>query len=358
VVSDEHASPEGAGPAPVVPDAAKHAEERADQKAVGLEGTRQTTLERRRAMLHLLQRQGLLVVLIGLIITFWASSPYFMSTGNWGVIAQISAVLGILAVSQTLLVVSGGIDISVGSAVGCSSALIAYLVLHHVTAVEAGAIVLAAGAGVGLINGTIIVKLGVNPLVTTLGMYSMLFGLSFVIIGPESVSVSSGVFRFLASSVNFIPVAFVIFVVMLIIGILVARQTALGRHIYAIGDQEEAAARAGINTQRVRLLLFVFSGFIAAFAGVLTTAQLSSGSAQVGGTYLLSVVTAVVLGGTRLSGGRGGLFGTFIAVMILGVLQNGFALLQVNSYLQNVVLGFLLILAVLVDQTASRLERR
>jgi ribose transport system permease protein len=105
-------------------------------------------------------------------------------------------------------------------------------------------------------------------------------------------------------------------------------------------------------------MLFVFSGFVAAFAGVLTTSQLGSASPEVGAAYLLSVVTAVVLGGTRLSGGRGGILGTFIAVMILGVLQNGFTLLQVNAYYQDVVLGLMLIIAVLVDQTASRLERR
>jgi ribose transport system permease protein len=310
-------------------------------------------------MIQLVQGQGLLFVLIGLIVTFWATSPYFMTAGNWSVIAQISAVLGILAVSQTLLIVSGGIDISVGSGVACSSALIAYLVLNHVTPLEATAIVLIGGAVVGLVNGTIIVKLGVNPLVTTLGMYSALLGLAYVIIGPESVPVSSGLYTFLSSSaLNYIPVAFIIFALMVIGGIFVSRQTAVGRHIYALGDNEEAAIRAGINTQRVRLGLFVLSGFIAAFAGVLTTAQLSSGSAQVGGTYLLSVVSAVVLGGTRLSGGRGGLFGTFVAVMILAVLQNGFALLEVNAYLQDVVLGFLLIVAVLVDQTASRFERR
>jgi ribose transport system permease protein len=282
-----------------------------------------------------------------------------MNAGNWSVIAQISAVLGILAVVQTLLIISGGIDISVGSAVACSSAGIAWLVAKGVTPFEATLIVLLGGVLVGLINGTTIVKLGVNPLVTTLGMYSILFGLAYIIIGPESVPVNSGLYTFLASSVfTHIPVMFIIFVVMVVCGLLVARQTAVGRHIYAIGDHEEAATRAGINTHRVRLSLYVISGLVAAFAGVLTTAELGSGSAQVGSTYLLSVVTAVVLGGTRLSGGRGTLFGTFIAVMILSVLQNGFALLAVNEYLQNVVLGFLLIVAVLVDQTVSRYERR
>jgi ribose transport system permease protein len=357
-VSEEHTPPENPGPAPIVPDIAKRAEKRIDRTAAGLETTRQTTLDRRRAMVHLLQNQGLLLVLVGLIVTFWIKSPYFMNAGNWSVIAQITSVLGILAVSQTLLVISGGIDISVGSGVACASAGIGYLVVHSFSPVEAAVVVLIGGAFVGLINGLISVKLGVNPLVTTLGMYSILLGVAYILLGPEAVLVTSSFFDFLGSSISYVPVAFVIFALMCVVGLLVARETAIGRHIYAIGDHEAAAARAGINTHRVRLMLFVLSGFVAAFAGVLTTSQLGSASPEVGAAYLLSVVTAVVLGGTRLSGGRGGIFGTFIAVMILGVLQNGFTLLQVNAYYQDVVLGLMLIVAVLVDQTASRLERR
>ena len=361
---------EGSGPAgdadPVIDIAAGalsaeelvRTEELVDEQALGLEGTRRSTLQRRRYLVNLIQGQGLVAVLVALIVIFWTSSPYFMNVGNWTVIAQLSAILGILAVSQTLLVVSGGIDISVGSTVACASAVIGYLVLHHFTTWEAMGVVLVGGAGIGLINGSIVVRLDVNPLVTTLGMYSILLGASYVIIGTASIPVSSGLMNFLAGRIAGFPTAFVFFMAILLIGIAVSRGTAVGRHIYAIGDNEESAKRAGINTRRIRITLFVISGLFAAFAGVLTTAQLATASPQIGASYLLSVITAVVLGGTRLQGGRGGLIGTLVAVAILGVLQNGFALLQVNAFAQDAVQGFLLILAVLVDQASTRLEVR
>jgi ribose transport system permease protein len=211
---------------------------------------------------------------------------------------------------------------------------------------------------IGMINGTIVVKMGVDPLVVTLGMYSILLGTSYTIVGTQSLPVSSPIFDFLSGNVGDVPWVFIIFAVIWVIGLLVSHFTAVGRHIYAIGDNEESAARAGIHTARIRISLFVISGLFAALAGVLTTAQLGTSSPAVGATYLLSVVTAVVLGGTRLSGGRGGLVGTLIAIAILGVVQNGFALLEANAFTQNIVLGFLLVAAVLVDQTTSRFERR
>jgi ribose transport system permease protein len=340
-------------------DAAHASEVAVDDHLLGLEGERQTALERRRDLIRLLQNQGLLVVLIALTAFFWIKSPYFMSVSNWSIIAQISAILGILAVGQTLLVLAGGIDISVGSVVACSSAVISYLVVHGLNTIEATVVVLFAGAAVGLVIGVIIVKLDVNPLVTTLGMYSILLGLSYTIAGFQSVPVNSAFYSFLQGSIfQQLPWVFVFFVVTFLIGLVVARQTAVGRHIYAIGDNEEAAARAGINTHRIRMGLYVMSGLLGAFAGVLTTAQLSAASPEVGQTYLLAVVTAVVLGGTRLSGGRGGLFGTFVAVAILSVLENGLALLQQSHFMQDIFLGTLLIAAVLFDQLTSSYERR
>jgi ribose transport system permease protein len=339
-------------------EAAHASEVLTDQEVLGLEQERQTALDRRRTTIRLLQNQGLLVVLAGTIVFFWIKSPFFMSVSNWSIIAQISAILGMLAVGQTLLVISGGIDISVGSVVACSSALIAYLVVHGLDTIEATIVVLAGGAGVGLVIALLVVRLNVNPLVTTLGMYSILLGVAYQIAGFQSVPVTSGFYTFLQGSIGQLPWVFVFFVIIWLVGLLIARQTAVGRHIYAIGDSEQAAARAGINTARVRTMLYVMSGMLGAWAGVLTTAQLSTASPDVGQTYLLAVVTAVVLGGTRLSGGRGGLFGTFVAVTILGVVENGLALLQESAFMQDVVLGVLLIAAVLFDQVTSSYERR
>ena len=141
-----------------------------------------------------------------------------------------------------------------------------------------------------------------------------------------------------------------------VIGLVVARWTALGRHIYATGDNFDAAVRAGIQANVLRMGLFIATALSAGLAGIITTSELGSAAPQIGDPYLLSVITAVILGGASLRGGRGTMLGTLVAVAILGVLQNGFALLQFSTYLEDTVLGSLLILAVLTDRLVRRAE--
>jgi erythritol transport system permease protein len=172
------------------------------------------------------------------------------------------------------------------------------------------------------------------------------------------VPISGKGFEFLGSGYIFsVPSTVYFFVGVWLVGAYVARYTTLGRHIYATGDNIDAADRSGIRPNRIRVGLFVFNSLAAGFAGLIVTSELVSSAPQVGDPYLLAVVTAVILGGASLTGGRGRLGGTLLAVAILGVVQNGFALLQYSSYMQNLVTGCLLIMAVLVDQFVRRAER-
>jgi ribose/xylose/arabinose/galactoside ABC-type transport system permease subunit len=154
-----------------------------------------------------------------------------------------------------------------------------------------------------------------------------------------------------------IPVLLILLALVFAVALVIERKTVLGRYIFAIGGNREAARLAGVAVLKVPFLLFVTSSLSAGVAGVIVTGQLGSASPQVGPSYMLAVVTAVILGGTSLTGGRGSVLGTLIAVLLLGVLQNGFALLELPSYVQTVALGVALILAVLIDQTTQRLER-
>jgi ribose transport system permease protein len=189
-------------------------------------------------------------------------------------------------------------------------------------------------------------------------MYLILYGVSYQIIGTSTITIGADHFPFIgAGFVWGIPMTAVIFIGLWLVGFAVLRGTAVGRHIYAIGDNLEAADRAGIRTRRVRILLFMLSAASGALAGILITGQLTTASAEIGAPYLLSVVIAVILGGTSLAGGRGTLFGTLVAVAILGVLQNNFAIHGLPVTTQDIVEGALLIVAVNFDRLVSRLER-
>jgi ribose transport system permease protein len=311
---------------------------------------RERQLARRRRLLARLQGYALVVVLGVVGVIMWASSPYFLTSGNLITALFAVSILGIMAVLETLIVIAGEIDISIAGVVAFSSVLIGLLVADNWNVWLAAAVALAASGGVGLLNGVLTVYLKINSLVTTLATYSIFTGLAYVISGTATLSVGGSGFWELGSGRPLsIPAPVYFFVGIWVIVALVTRFTAFGRHIYATGDNYDAAVRSGVRADRLRVGLFVAVGLSAGVAGVITTSELYSGSPQVGDPYLLSVITAVILGGASLRGGRGTMLGTLVAVLILGVLINGFALLQFSSFAADIVLGILLLVAVLSD---------
>lgn len=306
----------------------------------------------------LLQSQGLAIMLIVLVVFFSARSEYFLTSSNFFIIATGAAALGIMAAAQTPLIIAGGFDVSVGSTVAMTTVVLGILLDRGAPGPLAMFLVLMLGASIGAVNGAIVVWLGVNPLITTLGTMSIFGGLAFLLSSGQTQVVNDSILTWLTDQkIVGVPVLVVILLAVFIAAACIERLTVTGRYIYAIGGSAEAARLAGVPVKRLPLMLFVTSGLSASAAGIIITAQLGSASPQVGATYLLSVVTAVILGGTSLAGGRGTVLGTFVAVAILGVLQNGFALLRLSSYVQTVALGVALILAVLIDQTTRRLEK-
>lgn len=304
------------------------------------------------------QSQGLLVALFSLIVFFSIKSPYFFTSTNLITIATGAVALGMMATTQTSLMIAGGFDVSVGSVVALSAVVLGILIDHDIPGVVAILLVLLLGVAVGAINGFIVVTLGVNPLIATLGTLSIFSGLAFLLSSGQTQVVTNGALSWLTDSkAGPLPVSVVILLAIFVAAIVVERRTVTGRYIYAIGGNFEAARLAGVRTSLLPFLLYVASALSAAAAGVIITAVLGSASPQVGAVYNLSVVTAVILGGTSLAGGRGTIVGTVIGVAILEVLSNGFALLLLPSYVQTIALGVALIVAVLIDQTARRMER-
>jgi ribose transport system permease protein len=319
---------------------------------------RERRLARRRRYVAQLQGEGLIGVLAIVMIIMWLSSPYFLTSANLLTAASVVSVLGIMAVFETLLVIGGEIDISVGSVMAATSVLIGVLVGAGFDVWLAAGVAFVFSGVVGLLNGIITVYFKVNSLVTTLGTYSIFLGLAYALSNTTTVSIGGQGFGVLGSgTVATIPVPVFIFIGVWVMGAAVARQTPLGRHIYATGDNYDSAVRSGIQADFLRVGLFIAIALSSGLAGIIVTSELGASAPQVGDPYLLSVVTAVILGGASLRGGRGRMLGTLVAVAILGVLQNGFALLQFSTYLEDTVLGCLLILAVLTDRLVRRAEQ-
>jgi ribose transport system permease protein len=319
---------------------------------------RERRLARRRRVIERIQGEGLVLVFAVVFVIMWASSPYFLTEANLLTAASVVSVLGVMAVTETLVVIGGEIDISVGSVMAATSVLIGVMVTGGLNVWLAALLGFLFSGGVGAVNGIITVYFKVNSLVTTLGTYSIFLGLAYFLSNTTTVSIGGEGFGVLGSgSVGQIPVPVFFFLGVWLLGAAIARYTALGRHIYATGDNYDAAMRSGVQADLLRIGLFVAMGLSAGLAGIIVTSELGSAAPQIGDPYLLAVVTAVILGGASLRGGRGTMLGTLVAVAILGVLQNGFALLQFSTYLEDTVLGCLLIFAVLTDRLVRRAER-
>ena len=306
-----------------------------------------------------LQSQGLLLILVGLVLFFSFKSPFFFATSNLLNVAASSTVLAIMAAPQTFLIVSGGFDVSVGATIAISTVSLGLLLAAGVPMAAAIVVVLLIGLAVGAANATLVVRLRVNPLIATLGTMSIFTGLAHYLSSGQTEVVRSDFLRWITKTqVGPVSVLVFMFIGVYAISVVVERTTVLGRWVYAIGGNAEAARLAGLPIRRVQYALYIASGLSAAVGGVLLTGILQSASPRVGATFLLSVVTAVILGGASLTGGRGSIVGTLLAVVILGVLQNGFSLLLLPSSVQTIALGVALITAVVFDGMVRGIERR
>jgi ribose transport system permease protein len=298
---------------------------------------------------------GLVVVLLALVIFFSITSPVFFSTTNGLNMVTNIAVIGIMAIPGTFLLIAGQVDLSVASVAAMCGMVMAALA-GPLGIPAAMGVALLVGLVVGLINGFFVMVVGVNSLIVTLGGLATFFGIGQLIGDGQTILVQG--FRFLGTARPFlnIPMPVIVFVVILIIGILILRFTVYGRQLYAIGANPTAARLVGIPSKRVVFIAFMFSSLAAALAGLILVSQLGAASPNNARGYELVVVTAIVLGGASLSGGRGTILGTFIGLMIIQVLSTGLTLLNVQSFWQSVATGVLLITAVSFDRLRERLS--
>ncbi|MDB5506850.1 MAG: transporter permease [Devosia sp.] len=292
-----------------------------------------------------------LAVLVLLCILIAVINPNFLSFGNVVRISQSAMVPMVLGIGATLIILMGSVDLSVEGVLTLAAVLLSMLVLNGANANELGlfavVIVLAVGAGVGCINGMINVYLKVPSFMATLGTWFIGVGVGNALLGGMAIRINDPLIRGLAID-RFLGFPWGVWVAVLcvIIALAIQNYTRLGRHIYALGGGEELAALSGISVAKVRIAAFTLAGVFYAVGGILASAQLGLGNAQIGSGRLFTTITAVVVGGTSLSGGRGGILQTVVGVLIVVVLTNGMVLVGVEPSVQIGVQGVMIITAV------------
>jgi ribose transport system permease protein len=293
----------------------------------------------------------LIVLFIGLTI----ASPYFLTVGNLSSVIRQTTVITIMAIGMTVVIASGGIDLSVGSMVGLTGVCGAMLISSHYGTFVAllGAILI--GAICGTVNGTAVVLLKIPPFIATLGALGIYRGLTLLITGGIPIANLTHDFGVLANgNVLQIPIP-LLFLVAVGIGVhLILKYTKLGRYAYAIGSNKEAARCSGIRIGLYTGLIYALSGALAGMSGMIEAARLVTGQPTAGDGYELRVIAAVVIGGGSLNGGQGTVIGTIIGSMIMGLLSNGCNLLGISPFLQQVIIGAVIVMAVSFDEFQRR----
>lgn len=296
---------------------------------------------------------GSLIALVVLLIIMYALKSNFLSGANIKNILRISSINGLLAIGMTFVILTGGIDLSVGQVMGCAGMYSAYFA--QISMNQPWFVPVLVGVGVGLImglfNGVCVSYLKVPPFVGTLGSMSIAKGLTFLITDAKPIPSLTDSFKYIGggSVFDWLPVPIVIMAVVLAICFILLYKARYGRYVYAVGGNLNAAHVSGINTKLIICSVYVISGVLAALAGIITSGRVTSGVTSTGDGYETNAIAMVVIGGTSLAGGRGRLWGTIIGILLLQCLTNGLDMLGVNTYYQMIIKGFVVIGAVMLD---------
>lgn len=287
------------------------------------------------------------IVLLILIIGTSIISNVFLTSRNFSNIITQSAPLGLVSIGQTFAILTGGIDLSIGSIVSLTSCLMTGILEKNAQLfIPVLILVIAVALLIGFLNGFLITKTGVHPLIVTLGMMSVVQGAVLVYTKAPAGSIPEYFASLAWGRIGIFPVPLFYFGITAVGGFFILHRTVIGRHIYATGGNEEAARLSGINTNRVKIFVYMISALTAALTGVFLASRMGMGDPLAGDRYMLDSIVPVLIGGTSLIGGKGGLGGTIPGVFIFAILSNALNLLDVSSYWQWIIQGIIIIAAV------------
>lgn len=292
-----------------------------------------------------------LIGLIVLCIVISCIAPRFLSVTNiLNVFTQVS-VNAIIAVGMCFVILTGGIDLSVGSTLAITGAIAATMAQKNINIFVALIAVLIIGGLIGWVNGILVAKGKIQAFIVTLATMTVFRGITYVYTDGTPISGLGSNFTVIGNGkLAGIPVPVIVIILVVLIAWYVLSQTRYGRYVYAVGGNEDSARLSGINTDKIKSLVYVLCGATAALSGVVVTSRIGSASPNAGAGFELDAIAAVVLGGTSLSGGEGSVIGTIIGAMIIGVLNNGLNLMNVSPFYQLIVKGFVILLAVMLDK--------
>ena len=309
-------------------------------------------------VLHHGRQFGTLFGLLLLSGILWALTPYFLTVSNLLNVAEQTAIVAIIAVGMTFVIITAGIDLSVGSVLAFSGIVMASALQAGAPLIVGLAAGLGAGLACGLLNGLLITGGRLPPFIATLGMMSVARGAALMFTEGRPVSGFSESFRSLATGeVLGVPFPVIVMVAVYIAAHIVLTRTRLGRYAYAIGGNEEATLLSGVSVKTYKTAVYGLCGMLSGLAAIILTARLNSAQPIAGIMYELDAIAATVIGGTSLMGGEGNVFGTLIGALIMGVLRNGLNLLGISSFAQQIVIGSVIIVAVLFDMALKRDKR-
>lgn len=307
------------------------------------------SVKKRRFSLSTVGVLGIILIIFFIVLSF--ATDKFLTAGNLGNLARQTSIVGIIAIGMTYVIISAGIDLSVGSVLALGGIVASMMMRAGYPILLSMFVAIIVGAVVGLINGVIINDMKVTPFIATLGMMYIVRAFVLFITNAEYISpISKSFVNFAADSYFYIPTLFIIWIVLVVVALIVSKYTLLGRNIFAIGCNREAARLSGINIRRNTYAVYIIVAALASFAGVLTAGRLATGLPLAGNGYELQVIAAVVVGGGSLFGGEGTITGTLLGALLIATIHNGGNLLGVNVHILSIIIGTLIIISVYIDQ--------
>lgn len=324
----------------------------------------------------LLLKARTFIALILVFAFFAVAAPNFLSAANMVIMSKHVALNAFLAIGMTFVIISGGIDLSVGSIVGLCGMVAGWLVLYGIdfglgwsiqfNTFEICVLVCLVGIAVGVVNAILITRLNVAPFIATLGTLYICRGAAMLASDGRTFpnlggnpEYGSDTFRLIgAGSFLGLPISIWMLIAVAALAAYISRRTPLGRYIYAVGGNERGAALSGVKVNRIKLFVYMFSGFCAALVGLIVSSQLVASHPATGETFELNAIAAAVLGGTSMSGGRGRIGGTIVGAFVIGVLSDGLVMMGVSAFWQTVIKGLVIVAAVVVDQAQQKLQAR